>query len=155
VAGASGPRRAIQYSRYGREKPFYGSIGDVFHHAELLKGMATWHVVRTEVLSRRPIQPSPAWLQSPSIRPDTHGSGNGLRVHLEMQEETVSGPIRKAGPPLLGRIGFKLGRAMEHYRLTGDSAYLAAVYPRMARVREWQESKRRETRASENRRCAA
>jgi hypothetical protein len=37
---------------------------------------------------------------------------------------------------------------MEHYRLTGDGAYLAAVYPRMAASSRWQESKRRETRAS-------
>ena len=45
-----------------------------------------------------------------------------------------------------GASGIKSWAIMEHYRLTGDRAGLAAVYPRMAASSRWQESQRKRTR---------
>ncbi|MCY2928488.1 MAG: hypothetical protein NTV86_03165 [Planctomycetota bacterium] len=45
-----------------------------------------------------------------------------------------------------GVSGFKAWAIMEHYRLTGDRRYLAAVFPRMAASSRWQESQRKRTR---------
>jgi hypothetical protein len=49
-----------------------------------------------------------------------------------------------------GASGFKSWPIMEHYRLTGDSAYLASVYPRMLASSRWQEQQRRKTRVTVN-----
>ena len=45
-----------------------------------------------------------------------------------------------------GVSGFKAWAVMEHYRLTGDKGYLAAIYPRMAANSRWQERQRARTR---------
>jgi hypothetical protein len=45
-----------------------------------------------------------------------------------------------------GASGIKAWAIMEHYRLTGDRANLAAAFPRMAASSRWQESQRRRTR---------
>ncbi|MFH1566385.1 MAG: hypothetical protein ABIL09_00180 [Gemmatimonadota bacterium] len=42
--------------------------------------------------------------------------------------------------------GFKAWAAMEHYRLTGDRAYLAKAYPHMLASSRWQEGERARTR---------
>jgi len=46
--------------------------------------------------------------------------------------------------------GFKSWAIMEHFRLTGDRAYLEAVYPRMAASSRFQERMRARTRMEEN-----
>lgn len=45
-----------------------------------------------------------------------------------------------------GMAGFKAWTVMEHYRLTGDRAYLEKVYPRMLACSRWQEKQRQRTR---------
>ena len=45
-----------------------------------------------------------------------------------------------------GASGIKAWAIMEHYRLTGDRALLAAAYPRMAASSRWQESQRKRAR---------
>ena len=50
------------------------------------------------------------------------------------------------GHLMWGASGFKSWGIMEHYRLTGDKGYLAAVYPRMAASSRWQERQRARTR---------
>lgn len=49
-----------------------------------------------------------------------------------------------------GASGFKSWAVMEHYLLTGDKDYLAAVYPRMLASSQWQERQRARTRVLEN-----
>jgi hypothetical protein len=49
-----------------------------------------------------------------------------------------------------GASGFKSWPVMEHYRLTGDTAYLASVYPRMLASTRWQEQQRKKTRSIDN-----
>ena len=49
-----------------------------------------------------------------------------------------------------GAPGFKAWTVMEHYRLTGDKDYLAAVYPRMYCSSHWQERQRARTRVLED-----
>ncbi|OGV71677.1 MAG: hypothetical protein A3K19_20570 [Lentisphaerae bacterium RIFOXYB12_FULL_65_16] len=46
--------------------------------------------------------------------------------------------------------GFKSWAVMEHYRLTGDKGYLAAVYPRMLASSRWQDRERARTRVLAN-----
>ena len=80
---------------------------------------------------------------------DSSEAANGLRVHIDMQEPSGEWADPKGwAHHMWGGSGFKAWAAMEHYRLTGDRAYLEAVYPHMAASSRWQESKRRETRAS-------
>jgi hypothetical protein len=45
-----------------------------------------------------------------------------------------------------GMAGFKAWTVMEHYKLTGDRAYLENVYPRMLACSRWQEKQRQRTR---------
>ena len=49
-----------------------------------------------------------------------------------------------------GASGFKSWAVTEHYRLTGDTDYLAAVYPRMYASSQWQERQRARTRVLES-----
>ena len=47
-----------------------------------------------------------------------------------------------------GSSGLKSWAVLEHYRLTGDKAYLAGAYPRMLASSRWQESQRARTRVA-------
>lgn len=49
-----------------------------------------------------------------------------------------------------GASGFKSWTVMEHYLLTGDKEYLAAVYPRMTASSHFQERRRTRTRVMDN-----
>jgi hypothetical protein len=88
---------------------FYASIGDVFHHARAAEEWLHGHVVRHRRCIARPIQPSPAWLQSPWIQTGYHGKRpTAFAFHLDMQEENGEvGRSEGLSPSLLGCIGFK------------------------------------------------
>ena len=47
-----------------------------------------------------------------------------------------------------GASGLKAWAAMEHYRLGGDRAFLAELYPRLVANSGWQEGQRGAMRAS-------
>ncbi len=49
-----------------------------------------------------------------------------------------------------GSSGMKAWSAMEHFRLTGDKSFLAAVYPRMLASSRWQNQQRKRTRVLVN-----
>lgn len=74
-------------------------------------------------------------------------AADGLRVYLDMQEPDGNWADPKAwGHHMWGVSGMKAWTGMEHYRLTGDRAYLEALYPRLRASSRWQELQRRKTR---------
>jgi hypothetical protein len=143
--------RSVQFDipDEGVKNGLYACLGDIFIMREPLKDGYMGTLCGTEgYRSTNPGEPTLA-----AIALDQTGyhaeAANGLRVHLDMQEP--SGQWAEPGGwvhHMWGVSGFKAWAAMEHFRLTGDRAYLEAVYPRMAASSRWQESKRRETRAS-------
>jgi hypothetical protein len=76
-------------------------------------------------------------------------SAAGYRAPIEMQEADGNwNDLKGWGHLMWGGAGFKSWAAMEHYRLTGDRAYLASVYPRMLASSRWQERERARMRVS-------
>ncbi len=78
-------------------------------------------------------------------------AADGLRVHIDMQEPDGNWADPRAwGHHMWGLSGMKAWTSMEHYRLTGDRAYLEALYPHMRASSRWQELQRRKTRVLVN-----
>ncbi len=78
-------------------------------------------------------------------------AADGLRVHIDMQEPDGNWADPKGwGHHMWGLSGMKAWTSMEHYRLTGDRAYLEALYPHMRASSRWQELQRRKTRVLVN-----
>jgi hypothetical protein len=75
----------------------------------------------------------------------------GSQISIEMQgaDGNWADPAGW-GHLMWGASGFKSWTIMEHYRLTGDTAYLASAYPRMLASSRWQEQQRSRTRKLEN-----
>ncbi len=74
-------------------------------------------------------------------------AGEGQQVYLDLQEPDGSWTYTRGWEHWWwAAAGFKSHAAMQHYRLTGDRAYLAAVYPRMWANSLWQEQQRARTR---------
>ena len=128
----------------------YSGLGDLFIMREPLAGGYVGGVPGTEgYRSAAPFEPSLA-----AIALDQMGfnaeAADGLRVHLDMQEPSGEWADPKGwSHHMWGASGMKAWAAMEHYRLTGDRAYLAAAYPRMAASSRWQELQRSKTRTLE------
>mgnify|MGYP000922621626 CR=1 FL=1 len=71
----------------------------------------------------------------------------GYRVSLDEQEPDGNWTEPKGwAHTMWGGSGFKSWVVMAHARLTGDTAYLARVYPRMVASSRWQERQRARTR---------
>jgi hypothetical protein len=70
-------------------------------------------------------------------------------VSIEMQESDGCWADKKGWcHTFWAASGFKSWAVMEHYRLTGDKAWLAKIYPGMIASARWQESQRMRTRTS-------
>ena len=133
----------------GVENAFYASLGDVFIMREPLKDGYMGTLCGTE--GYRATNPGEPCLAAIAL--DQLGyhreAANGLRVHMDMQEPSGEWADPKGwAHHCWGAAGFKSWAASEHFRLTGDRAYLEAVYPQMAASSRWQDSRRRQTRAS-------
>jgi len=80
-----------------------------------------------------------------------HEAALGYQMCLDLQ-----GPDGNWNDPegwghyMWGGAGFKSWAVMEHYRLTGDRGYLAAVFPRMLASSRWQDRQRARTRGLVN-----
>ncbi len=143
--------RAVQFEipDEGVRNALYASLGDVFIMREPLKDGYMGTLCGTEVYrATNPGEPCLA-----AIALDQMGyhreAADGLRVHVEMQEPSGEWADPKGwAHHMWGVSGFKAWAAMEHFRLTGDRAYLEAVYPRLAANSRWQGLKRGQTRAS-------
>jgi hypothetical protein len=134
----------------GVRDAFYAGLGDLFIMREPLAGGYMGGVPGTEgYRSTAPFEPSLA-----AIALDQTGfhaeAADGMRVHLDMQEPDGNWADPKGwAHHMWGASGMKAWAAMEHYRLTGDRAYLEAVYPRMRASSRWQELQRRKSRVPE------
>jgi hypothetical protein len=74
-------------------------------------------------------------------------SADGYRMCLDMQEPDGNWNDQKGwGHAMWGGAGFKAWAAMTHFRLTGDKAYLAKVYPHMLASSRWNEGERKRMR---------
>ena len=71
----------------------------------------------------------------------------GYRVDLDIQEPNGNWTEPKYWSHLMwGTSGFKAWVVMEHYRLTGDTAFLEKRYPQMLASSRWQETQRARSR---------
>lgn len=78
-------------------------------------------------------------------------AGEGLQLSLDAQAPDGNWAYPQGWEHYWwGASGFKSWALMEHYRLTGDKDYLAAIYPRMFASSQWQERQRSRTRVLEN-----
>jgi hypothetical protein len=130
----------------GVRNAFLASLADVFIMREPLKDGYMGTLCGTE--GYRATNPGEPCLAAIAL--DQLGyhreAANGLRVHMDMQEPSGEWADPKGwAHHCWGAAGFKAWAAMEHFRLTGDRAYLKTVYPRMAACSRWQDSKRRQT----------
>jgi hypothetical protein len=74
-------------------------------------------------------------------------AGKGQQVYLDLQEPDGGWTYTRGWEHWWWAAGgFKSHAAMQHYRLTGDTAYLQAVYQRMRANALWQERQRARTR---------
>lgn len=137
----SGARFRIPDS--GVAKALRASLADLYIMREPLAAGYTGAVCGTEIYrGTNPFEPSLV-----AIALDQMGhhaaAADGMRVHLDMQAEdgNWSDPQGWAHH-MWGGAGMKAWAAMEHFRLTGDRAYLEAVYPRLLRNSRWQAARR-------------
>ncbi len=135
----------------GVRDAFYAGLGDLFIMREPLAGGYMGGVPGTEgYRSTAPFEPSLA-----AIALDQTGyhaeAADGMRVHLDMQEPDGNWADPKGwAHHMWGASGMKAWAAMDHYRLTGERAYLGSVYPHMRASSRWQELQRRKSRILKN-----
>jgi len=74
---------------------------------------------------------------------------NGMRINIDMQGDDGDWNDPQGwGHTFWSCAGFKAWTVMNHYRLTGDRAFLEAVYPRLLASARWGERQRATTRLS-------
>ena len=133
------------------QNAFYASLADLFIMREPLANGYLGGVAGTEVYrASNPFEPCVAAIALDQLGLHAEAAG-GLRVHLDMQEPDGNWADPKGwAHHMWGTAGMKAWAAMEHFRLTGDRAYLAALYPHLAASSRWQESMRHKTRVSKD-----
>jgi hypothetical protein len=126
---------------------FYACLGDLFVMREPLADGYVGAIMGTEVYrSCNPFEGSLVIVALDQLGLHEEAA-DGLRVELETQE-----PNGEWADPhgwchhMWGAAGLKAWAAMEHYRTTGDRAFLQAVYPRLRANAHWQETQRAGTR---------
>jgi len=127
---------------------FYSGLGDLFIMREPLASGYIGGIPGTEVYrSANTFEPAIAAIALGQAGFHAEAA-DGLRVHIDMQEPDGNWADPKGwAHHMWGASGMKAWAAMEHFRLTGDRAYLGAVYPHMRASSRWQELQRRKTRA--------
>jgi len=129
------------------QNALYACLGDLFIMREPLADGYMGTLCGTELYrSTNPFEPCIA-----AIALDQMGlhaeAANGLRVHLDMQETEGNWADPKGWCHLMwGSSGMKAWSSMEHFKLTGDRAYLKAIFPRLAASARWQETQRQKSR---------
>ena len=146
-----GRAMSIQIPDSGVQNAFYACLGDLFIMREPLADGYMGVTCGTEgYRSTNPFEPSLV-----AIALDQTGlhdeAANGLRVHLDMQEPDGNWADPKGwAHHMWGASGMKAWAGMEHFKLTGDRAYLQALFPRLAASSRWQETQRQKSRISGN-----
>ncbi|MBI5282105.1 MAG: hypothetical protein HY858_10520 [Candidatus Solibacter usitatus] len=128
----------------GVERAFRASLADLFIMREPLAGGYTGTIAGTDLYrSTNPFEPSLTAIALDQV--GLHAAAaEGLRVHLDMQ--AADGNWNDAqgwAHDMWGAAGMKAWAATEHSRLTGDRAYLDAVYPQMLASSRWQADQRK------------
>jgi hypothetical protein len=135
----------------GVRDAFYAGLSDLFIMREPLAHGYMGGVPGTEgYRSSGPFEPALAGtaLDQAGFHAE---AADGLRVHIDMQEPDGNWADPKGwSHHMWGASGMKAWTAMEHYRLTGDRAYLEALYPHMRASSRWQELQRRKSRVSQS-----
>jgi hypothetical protein len=140
---------AIEIPDVGVRNSFYSCLGDLFIMREPLAGGYMGTLCGTEgYRSTNPFEPCLA-----AIALDQTGfhdeAANGLRVHLDMQESDGNWADPKGwAHHMWGCSGMKAWAATEHYKLTGDRAYLQSISPRLTASSHWQQAQRQKSRVS-------
>ncbi len=131
----------------GVRNAFYASFADLFIMREPLARGYVGGIPGTEVYrSTNPAEPAVTAIALDQLGLHAEAA-DGLRVHIDMQEPDGNWDDPTGwGHHCWGVSGFKAWTAMEHYRLTGDRAFLESLYPHLAASSRWQETRRRATR---------
>ena len=142
---------SIQIPDSGVRNAYYACLGDLFIMREPLADGYMGGICGTEVYRQsNPYEPCLAALALDQTGLHTEAA-NGLRVHLDMQEPDGNWDDPKGwAHHMWGDSGMKAWAGMEHYKLTGDRAYLQALFPRLTASSRWQETERQKSRTSGN-----
>jgi hypothetical protein len=129
------------------QNAFYAGLADLFIMREPLAKGYVGGVAGTEgYRANNPFEPCMAAIALDQLGLHAEAA-DGLRVHIDMQEPDGNWTDPKGwAHHMWGTASLKAWPIMEHYRLTGDRAYLAAAYPHLAASSRWQETMRRKTR---------
>ncbi len=137
----------VEIPEDGALNGFYAGLADLFIMREPIANGYVGVTPGTEVYRAvNPFEPAIAALAMDQLGYHAEAA-DGLRVHIDMQaaDGNWADPTGWAHH-MWGTSGMKAWAAMEHYRLTGDRAYLEALYPHLLRCSRWQEKQRQRTR---------
>ncbi len=137
--------RAVRFTipDAGVRSALYAGLADLFIMREPLAGGYVGTLCGTEgYRSTNPFEPALTAIALDQM--GFHGeAADGLRVHIDMQEADGNWADPKGWThDMWGASGMKAWAAMEHFRLTGNRAYLEALYPHLAASSRWQELQR-------------
>jgi hypothetical protein len=132
----------------GVRTAFYACLGDLFIMREPIARGYIATIPGTEVYRSAP---NPVESAIVAVALDQLGLHNlaelGYRVDLDIQEPDGDWTEPKYwGHLCWGISGFKAWMVMEHYRLSGDRAFLEKRYPQLLANSRWQEKQRARTR---------
>ncbi len=132
----------------GVRNAFYACLADLFIMREPIAREYIATIPGTEVYRSAP---NPFETAIVAVALDQVGMHDlaelGYRVDLDIQEPDGDWTEPKYWSHLMwGTAGFKAWVVMEHYRLSGDMAFLEKRYPQMLASSRWQEKQRARTR---------
>ena len=138
---ASGSRFLVPDA--GVARAFRASLADLYIMREPLAQGYTGTICGTDVYrSTNPFEPS---LTAIALDQMGHhqAAADGMRVHIDAQSEDGNWNDPQGwAHHMWGAAGMKSWAVMEHFRLTGDRAYLESVYPQMRKSSQWQAKQR-------------
>ncbi len=129
---------------------FYACLADLFIMREPVAGGYIATVPGTEVYRAAP---NPIETAITAVALDQIGlhylAELGYRINLDIQDPNGDWTEPKYWSHLIwGTSGFKAWAVMEHYQLSGDTAFLERRYPQMLASSRWQEKQRSHTRVA-------
>ncbi len=135
----------------GVSNAFYACLADLFIMREPMAGGYIVTVPGTEVYRAGPDPFEAAIVAVALDQVGLHYLAElGYRVDLDIQDPSGDWTENKYWSHLMwGASGFKAWVVMEHYLLTGDTAFLERRYPQMLASSRWQEKQRARTRVAD------
>jgi hypothetical protein len=135
----------------GVSNAFYACLADLFIMREPVAGGYIATVPGTEVYRAAPDPIETAIVAVALDQVGLHYLAElGYRVDLDIQDPNGDWTESKYWSHLMwGASGFKAWVVMEHYLLSGDTAFLERRYPQMLACSRWQEKQRARTRLTD------